>query len=430
MSEAHRTPPSEAIEPAATPLAAAVPSPLAASSGAARAAVLVLGMARSGTSALAHVLELLGVALGDGLKPAKAGANDKGYFEHVALHACHVELFAALGHDWDTLAPRPPRFWDVPATAPARARLAELLDREFSTAPLFGFKDPELCLLFPLWEELLAARATRALPVVIARHPEESAGSFARLRESGPQHGLAVWLQTMVAAERCTRGRPRAFVTYAQLLADPCATAERIGGELQLEWPRAPRACAAEFAAFLDRELHRHRARATPPANALEALALRLYGAFERAAAGAPAVDRSAADARLAAEVEAVAAELAAVQPLLAPLADEAGERARAARAQREELRGEFATAAAARDRATAELVEARRVADAAAAVEAALREKIAKLVAEGESLRRALTRSSSALAHHRRQVRLLQRGALARLAALLRRLRRRWRRA
>ncbi|MBL8842151.1 MAG: hypothetical protein JNL90_11565 [Planctomycetes bacterium] len=396
-----------------------------ASEATARAAVLVLGMARSGTSALAHVLELLGVALGDELKPAKAGANDKGYFEHVALHACHVELFAALGHDWDTLAPRPPRFWDVPATAPARARLAELLDREFRRQPLFGFKDPELCLLFPLWEELLAARATRALPVVIARHPEESAGSFARLRESGPQHGLAVWLQTMVAAERATRGRPRAFVTYAQLLADPCATAERIGGELQLEWPRAPRACAAEFAAFLDRELHRHRARATPPENALEALALRLYAAFERAA-----VDRSAADAPLAAEVEAVAAELAAVQPLLAPLADEAGERARAARAQREELRGEFAAAAAARDLATAELLEARRVADAAAAVEAALREKVAKLVAESDSLRHAFAKSSSALAHRRRQVRLLQRGALARLAALLRRLRRRWRRA
>ena len=364
----------------------------------ARAAVLVLGMARSGTSALAHVLELLGVVLGDELKPAKAGANDKGYFEHVALHACHVELFAALGHDWDTLAPRPPRFWDVPATAPARARLAELLDREFSREPLFGFKDPELCLLFPLWEELLAARATRVLPVVIARHPEEAAGSFARLRESGPQHGLAVWLQTMVAAERATRGRPRAFVTYAQLLADPCATAERIGSELQLEWPRTPRSLSAEFAAFLDRELHRHRARATLPANALEALALRLYAAFERAAAGEAA--------GLSTECDQVAAELAVARPLLAPLADESIARARTARLERKSLLGDHAAALAA---SAAECTSLRRAL---------------------EQSSEALERSRSALAHRRRQVELLRRGRLARLAELVRKFRRAWRRA
>ena len=45
--------------------------------------LLVLGMHRSGTSALAGTFSQLGLRLGDELMPATADANPKGYFEHV-----------------------------------------------------------------------------------------------------------------------------------------------------------------------------------------------------------------------------------------------------------------------------------------------------------------------------------------------------------
>ncbi len=371
-------------------------------------ALLVLGSARSGTSALAHVLELLGVELGGNLKPAKVGANDKGYFEHVDLHRCQVELFAALGSDWDVLTTRPPRFWDVPATAPMRAQLRAILEREFGGRPLWGFKDPELCVLFPMWEELLAALAIEPAPVLIARHPEEAAGSFARLRESGPQHALLVWLQTMLSAERLTRGRARALVTYAQLLSDPCATAERTGAALALTWPRPPQTLEREFAAFLDRELHRHRASAMPPGNALEELAQRFYAAFAEAAQG-----DGAAIARLPVVADAITTELAAAWPVLAVVGNEARSRSIAARAKREELRtlAEVERAAALRARALAE-------------------EKAAKLGAEVAELRQALTRASTVASQSRRQRKLARRLPFASVARWLRplwRVLRRW---
>lgn len=337
-----------------------------------KCAVLVLGSARSGTSALMHVLELLGVELGSGLKVAKAGANDKGYFEHVALHEANVALFAACGGSWDDVAPRAERFFDAPAAAPQREQLRARIAAEFGAAPLWGFKDPELCLLVPLWEELLAGLGIAAAPVLIARHPLEAASSFARLRASGPQHGLLVWLRTMIAAERATRGRPRALVTYEQLLADPCGVGEQIGRALAIDWPRPPRSVAGELAAFLDASLHRHRERSDGAASAIESLAVRFHAAFELAVAGDAA--------HLAAEADAIAAELERGLALAAPIADEARERAAAHRKLAEEL------AAAARELAVAtrEVEKQRHLAARAEA-------KVAHLVAEADGLRRAL---------------------------------------
>jgi len=332
-----------------------------------RRALLVLGSARSGTSALIHVLELLGVELGSGLKEAKAGANDKGYFEHVALHEANVALLAAAGGSWDDVAPRAARFFAAAALAPQREQLRTRIAAEFGARPLWGFKDPELCLLFPLWEELLAGLGIAAAPLLISRHPLEAASSFARLRASGPQHGLLVWLRTMVVAERATRGRPRALVTYEQLLADACGACERIGGALALAWPRAPRSVAAEIAAFLDPSLRRHRERSGGDASALESLALRFHAAFERAAAGD--------EARLPEEADAIAAELERGLAFAAPIADEARDRAVAHRKLAEEL------AAAAYALEKQRLLAAR--ADG----------KVAKLVAEGNELRRTLAR-------------------------------------
>lgn len=67
--------------------------------------VVVLGMHRSGTSAITRGLMVLGVELGDNLMPPAAD-NNKGFFEDVDVNAINVELYRSLGHgqDWHTLA--------------------------------------------------------------------------------------------------------------------------------------------------------------------------------------------------------------------------------------------------------------------------------------------------------------------------------------
>src|SRR5580700_7972119 len=72
-------------------------------------ALVVLGMHRSGTSALAGMLHHLGVALGNRLMPATSD-NPRGYWEHAEIVAANERLLASLGWGWDDIRSLPTGF--------------------------------------------------------------------------------------------------------------------------------------------------------------------------------------------------------------------------------------------------------------------------------------------------------------------------------
>src|ERR1700690_93442 len=72
-------------------------------------ALVVLGMHRSGTSALTGMLHHLGVALGSRLMAASPD-NPRGYWEHSDIVATHERLMAALGWGWDDIRSLPAGF--------------------------------------------------------------------------------------------------------------------------------------------------------------------------------------------------------------------------------------------------------------------------------------------------------------------------------
>jgi hypothetical protein len=65
-----------------------------------RAVILVLGMHRSGTSALTGTLAKLGASLPKDLMPANE-SNPRGYWESLGLVKLHDELLASAGSSWD-----------------------------------------------------------------------------------------------------------------------------------------------------------------------------------------------------------------------------------------------------------------------------------------------------------------------------------------
>jgi hypothetical protein len=62
-----------------------------------RHCLIVLGMHRSGTSALAGVLALSGAEPGPSLMPAVETVNPKGFWEHAEVISIHDEVLASLG---------------------------------------------------------------------------------------------------------------------------------------------------------------------------------------------------------------------------------------------------------------------------------------------------------------------------------------------
>ncbi|HEY9142813.1 MAG TPA: hypothetical protein VIM90_02130, partial [Arenimonas sp.] len=117
-------------------------------------ALIVLGMHRAGTSALAGALDALGVPLGRQMVPAQAD-NPGGYWENAEGVQIHERLLLALGRGWDDLRPLPEGWLDTEAGLAAAAALEAWLQRDFAGQPLWAFKDPRTCRLLPLWQRVL-----------------------------------------------------------------------------------------------------------------------------------------------------------------------------------------------------------------------------------------------------------------------------------
>jgi len=109
--------------------------------------VVVLGMHRSGTSAITRGLQALGVQLGDRLLPAHADANAKGFWEDVDVLALNMELLRAIGSDWDHVRPVGAAEVRLLRESGFAARAAQLLRSKMGSAARYGFKDPRVARL-------------------------------------------------------------------------------------------------------------------------------------------------------------------------------------------------------------------------------------------------------------------------------------------
>ncbi len=217
-----------------------------------RDALAVLGMHRSGTSALSRVLNLAGAFLPERVKPAKLGINPKGFWEPEAVLDLDERMLASLGGAWDN-----PRFTLPSAGALVDdfvADVGEVLATEFERRPLIAFKDPRLCLLAPLWDRALRVHGYRPHYVVPVRDPLAVARSLHARGGISVADGLALWADYMERVEAFTDGNADAVhIRYDELLHDWRGVVRRIAAILDV--PLDVEANAAAIDAFLEADL-------------------------------------------------------------------------------------------------------------------------------------------------------------------------------
>jgi hypothetical protein len=221
-------------------------------------ALLILGMHRSGTSALAHLLCTLGVDFGRDLMPASP-ANELGFFEKPEIADANERLLQALGLEGASdPRPLPSGWYGHPVCAPIRGDIVEILRADFDGTPLYAVKDPRICRLVPLWIDVLRELGSEPSFIHITRNPLEVADSLAARQGLDARSAQLLWLRHVLEAERGTRGHRRVFVTYRELLTDWQATADRIGTTLDLSWPNPLGAVSEAAEAVLPDRLRHH----------------------------------------------------------------------------------------------------------------------------------------------------------------------------
>ena len=215
-------------------------------------------MHRSGTSAATRALNLCGLALPDDLL-APAPDNPDGYWEPFGVVALHDELLQAAGLDWRDPRPFPRAWFETERAGQFRYRLWQAIRPALTGPGLLLIKDPRLCRLVPLWRRLCLDCGLGLHCVVVARNPLDVAASLARRDAMPLAEALLLWLRHMIEAERATRGLPRGFMLYDQLMREGAAAVRRVAARADIPLPPATGQTDAAVAAVLDQRHWHHR---------------------------------------------------------------------------------------------------------------------------------------------------------------------------
>ena len=224
----------------------------------ARTGILVVGMHRSGTSALARVLAIAGCDLPGTLVEAKPD-NAAGFWESRPIVELNDEMLASAGSCWDDWRPFERDWFESAAAVPFRDRAVEVLRQEYSESRLFVLKDPRICRLLPFWTDVLSRFGARVCVVSPIRNPLDVAASLQTRNGIDPFVAYLIWLRHVLDAEADSRGLLRAYVRYDQLLSDAPASIDRICHDLGLSLPRrGDPSTKTEIDAFLSPHLRHH----------------------------------------------------------------------------------------------------------------------------------------------------------------------------
>ncbi len=222
--------------------------------------IIVLGMHRSGTSAITRGLIALGAETGDDLMPAVAGDNDKGFWEDREFNTINVAVLHALGHDWHTLAPIADSELQRADLSALKLRALDFLRDRCTRYPVFAMKDPRASRLLPFWQPLFAHLELKARYVIALRHPISVARSLETRNGIAPEKSHQLWLEHLVDALHHSERCPRLIVDYDALIDNAGGELQRIAQALELSPVDLESARVREFIdTFLEARLrHSH----------------------------------------------------------------------------------------------------------------------------------------------------------------------------
>lgn len=222
----------------------------------ARRALVVAGMHRSGTSAMARLLSLSGATLPERVM-APAPDNPAGFWEPWEMVALNDRILAAFDSSWDDV-------FTLRVADHAAALKSTFLNEakafvaaNYGAANLPVMKDPRSSVLAPFWREALTDIGITPVYVIMVRNPLAVAHSLFKRNRFSTQKSVLLWTSYMLAVERDTRGCDRLFVDYDAMLDNWRATLVAVESALGQALPRSADEAASDIDGFLNRS-HRH----------------------------------------------------------------------------------------------------------------------------------------------------------------------------
>ena len=223
----------------------------------ARPALFVLGMHRSGTSAITGALRHCDVWVGEEKELTEANVeNPQGFWERRDMRDLCDQMLHTAGADWWRVANFDPKAIPRAALTEQRRKFEKIVS-ELDNYQAWVIKEPRLCLLMPV----LRHYVKNPVCIHIHRNPLEVARSLQTRNGFSIAAGLALWEVYNLHALRATEGLPRISLSYESLMQHPVETLNAFVKELDGlggEHPIKPDSGLIER--FIDLNLYHQRA--------------------------------------------------------------------------------------------------------------------------------------------------------------------------
>jgi len=215
--------------------------------------IVVLGMHRSGTSALTRGLQVMGVRLGDRMIPPIEGNNSKGFWEDIDLNNLNTAILRSIGSSWNHLEPITLNDVETLRNKGYFLRAFELLRQKVGDAPVFGVKDPRIPKLLPFWKGVFSHCQFDVSYILAVRHPLSVAKSLGKRDGFDSGKSYLLWLGHVLTSLTDIVGEKRVVVDYDRLMESPDREMIRIAKCVNLEID--PKALQFYKTEFLDQGL-------------------------------------------------------------------------------------------------------------------------------------------------------------------------------
>ena len=185
-----------------------------------RSALLVLGMHRSGTSAITGSLGLCGAWVGDETELTGANVeNPRGFWERRDTRQICDRLLQTAGADWWKIATFELETIPHAVLVEERTKFAKVVST-LDERGTWVLKEPRLCLLLPVLRDCVADPVC----IHIFRNPLEVARSLQTRNGFGISAGLALWEAYNRRALTASENLPRLLVSHESLMLRPVET--------------------------------------------------------------------------------------------------------------------------------------------------------------------------------------------------------------
>ncbi|MES2500654.1 MAG: sulfotransferase, partial [Pseudomonadota bacterium] len=197
--------------------------------------IVVLGMHRSGTSAITRGLQALGVNLGETLYGAMPGVNEKGFWEDIHVNTLNVEMLGAIESDWAHVSAISENDVKKLHDQGYFLRATELLGKKVNISPIFAFKDPRVAKLMPFWREVFANSQFDVSYVLAIRNPRSVAMSLMKRDGLDAEQSYLLWMSHVLTSLTFSADNNRVLIDYDRLMQSPDHELCRIANGLGLE---------------------------------------------------------------------------------------------------------------------------------------------------------------------------------------------------